>query len=124
MPASDFIEPQRFSVTLDPALVLERLILRRLSSLNRKRTQDWLRSLVTQGFVAEGQWLRRDGSGRVERSDRTPPIPATAFADWLEHKRISAPPVNSVTTAPRPATNGHIERAVPKPFAQLRNVIG
>ena len=56
MPALGISASQRFSLTLDPGLVLERMILSRLTGLKRKCGQDWLRSLLVQGFLAEGQW--------------------------------------------------------------------
>ena len=71
MPALDISASQRFSLTLDPGLVLERMILSRLSELKRKRGQDWLRSLLVQGFLVEGQWLRRE-----RQSDRDGAAPA------------------------------------------------
>ena len=48
---SEVSPPKRLSITLDPGLVLERLILQRLDDLQRKRGQDWLRSLLVQGFL-------------------------------------------------------------------------
>ena len=56
MSAFEISAPQRFSLTLDPCLVLERLILARLSGFKRKRAQDWLRALLVQGFLVEGQY--------------------------------------------------------------------
>ena len=46
MSVTELVDPKRLSLTLDPGLVLERLILQRLSGLTRKRGQDWLRSLL------------------------------------------------------------------------------
>jgi hypothetical protein len=40
---SEISPPKRLNITLDPGLVLERLILRRLVALQGKRGQDWLR---------------------------------------------------------------------------------
>jgi hypothetical protein len=123
---SEVSAPKRLSITLDPGLVLERLILRRLEDLQRKRGQDWLRSLLVQGFLAEGRWLRTGEPG--ECGSRVPhgnPIPATPFARWLEGSRANdradhEPPTRSVTApmTPPSATAGN------KPFAHLRKVIG
>ncbi len=64
MSVTELTEPKRLNLTLDPGLVLERLILQRLSGLKRKRGQDWLRSLLVQGFLAEGRWIRSDMRGQ------------------------------------------------------------
>ena len=126
MPALDISASQRFSLTLDPGLVLERMILSRLSELKRKRGQDWLRSLLVQGFLVEGQWLRRERqSGGDGAAPAEAKIPTTPFANWLAHasvptRRASDPAPRSVrhtVTAIEPAAGS-------KPFAHLRNVIG
>ena len=64
MSVTELTEPKRLNLTLDPGLVLERLILQRFSGLKRKRGQDWLRSLLVQGFLAEGRWVSRDIAGQ------------------------------------------------------------
>jgi len=123
---SEISAPKRVSITLDPGLVLERLILRRLEDLQRKRGQDWLRSLLVQGFLAEGRWLRAgepdSGEGHAHQA---PAIPATPFARWLEGARSTGrsdqelPPRSAAApTTPPGATAGA------KPFAHLRKVIG
>ena len=129
MSASEITEPLRLSLTLDPGLVLERLILRRLSGLKRRRGQDWLRSLLVQGFLAEGQWIRSEGPGDSDRaSSQARRIPMSPFASWLERTHTpvrravdpavsTPPPTSPVTTATRPI-------AATKPFAHLRKVIG
>lgn len=110
--------PKRVSVTLDPGLVLERLILRRFSALPRKRAQDWLRSLLAHGFLVEGRWLR-DGAAAE------PAVPATAFAGWLERThgskraRPDAEPALVEALSAEPAVH-----AGDKPFAHLRKVVG
>ena len=125
MTVSELSAPQRFSLTLDPSLVLERLILRRLPDLKRKRGQDWLRALLIQGFLMEGQWLRREcpsGSGGGARREHK--IPPTDFARWLEGsmrspQRTPEPaPVTRVQATPSTRPAGE------KPFAHLRKVIG
>ena len=54
MSVSELTEPKRISLTLDPGLVLERLILQRLSGLKRKRGQDWLRVIARAGLSRRG----------------------------------------------------------------------
>ena len=85
MSVSELTDPKRLSLTLDPGLVLERLILQRLSGLKRKRGQDWLRSLLVQGFLAEGRWIRSDVHGTMTKTrvPRETTVPATPFASWL-----------------------------------------
>lgn len=131
MSASEITEPRRVCLTLDPGLVLERLILKRLSGRKAKRGQDWLRSLLAQGFLAEGQWVRRDGKREGEPSlPAASAIPTTAFASWLQRTPTSRP---LPAPAPRGAESVPLAIAEPpvtpvavntKPFAHLRKVIG
>ena len=123
---SELSAPKRLSIALDPGLVLERLILRRLADLPRKRGQDWLRSLLVLGFLAEGRWLRTGGPDGVNAPEpHASAIPATSFALWLERAHANGradhePALRSVAASmtPPPA-NGSA-----KPFAHLRKVIG
>jgi hypothetical protein len=129
MSASEITEPQRLSLTLDPGLVLERLILRRLSGLKRKRAQDWLRALLVQGFLTEGQWIRSECPRASDRAvPQEPRIPTTAFASWLERAhtpaRRAVEPVVPIPTSASPVTAAIIAAAETKPFAHLRKVIG
>ena len=111
---------RRISLTLDPALVIERMILARIDTLSRPRARDWLRSLLAQGFVAEGRWLHTEllnGNGSVTR------IPTTAYTRMLgksDRKPTRAPTVEHpvIDVAQTPVGRSH------KPFARLRNVIG
>lgn len=124
--SSSLAKPQRCILTLDPALVVERLILRRLAELTRKRGQDWLRSLMGQGFLAEGRWLRNEqpGCGDVTGT-REPAVPATSFASWLESRRPmsggSSVPTQQAIAVP---DTGQRPLSGSKPFAHLRAVIG
>lgn len=129
MSASEITEPLRLSLTLDPGLVLERLILRRLSRLKRRRGQDWLRSLLVQGFLAEGQWIRSECPGDSDRaSSQEPRIPMSPFANWLERThtpvRRAIDPATPTPTPASPVTTATSPGAETKPFAHLRKVIG
>ena len=125
MSAAEMTEPQRISLTLDPGLVLERLILKRLSGFNRKRGRDWLRSLLVQGFLAEGQWIRTESTGSGEgAAPQASGVPATAFAGWLERSPRPPRPVSVKTSALPPAQIGSATASSGKPFAHLRKVIG
>jgi hypothetical protein len=123
---SEITTPKRLSITLDPGLVLERLILRRLADLQRKREQDWIRSLLVQGFLAEGRWLRAgEPDGSQSRVPHGPAVPATPFSQWLQGARDNSssdqeptPRSADVPTTP-PRSNSNT-----KPFAHLRKVIG
>lgn len=125
MSVSEVTTPKRLSITLDPGLVLERLILRRLADLQRKRGQDWIRSLLVQGFLAEGRWLRTgEPGGSQYRVPVDPAIPATPFARWLQgahdndgSDREALRSAEAPTTPPSTSSNA-------KPFAHLRKVIG
>jgi hypothetical protein len=123
---SEFDRPKRLRVSLDPGIVLERAILRRLSGHKRKRAQDWLRSLLVQGFLAEGRWLRaNEFDGERGHEHRARSVPATPFASWLErsHAKASRKHIRRLR-----ADQGPIEPVKlcdgPKPFAHLRGVIG
>ena len=123
---SELSEPKRITLTLDPGLVLERLILQRLSRLQRKRGQDWLRSLLTQGFLAEGHWIRGDIGGDHETLvPRETTVPATPFANWLERAHpVNRPNAEMVPTAATAVTPTPSASPDAKPFAHLRSVIG
>jgi hypothetical protein len=123
---TELTEPKRLNLTLDPGLVLERLILQRFSGLKRKRGQDWLRSLLVQGFLAEGRWIGRDIPGnRAELVPRETTVPATPYASWLERahpvNRANAEMVPTAATAATPTPSASPDA---KPFAHLRRVIG
>lgn len=126
MSVTELTEPKRLNLTLDPGLVLERLILQRFSGLKRKRGQDWLRSLLVQGFLAEGRWVSRDIPGnRAELVPRETTVPATPYANWLERAHpVNRPNAEMVPTAATAATPTPSASPDAKPFAHLRRVIG
>lgn len=126
MPVSEISSPKRLSVTLDPGLVLERLILKRLAVLQRKRGQDWLRSLLVQGFLAEGRWLRSaEPDAGKSREPHEPAIPATPFARWLERARTNDRTDHELRSQPAEVPIAALQTSAgAKPFAHLRKVIG
>ena len=125
MSAAEMTEPQRISLTLDPGLVLERLILKRLYGFKRKRGRDWLRSLLVQGFLAEGRWIRIESGGSAEGvAPQASSVPTTAFAGWLERSRRPPGPTPAPTTVSPPEENDCATASSGKPFAHLRKVIG
>ena len=123
MSVTELTEPKRLNLTLDPGLVLERLILQRFSRLKRKRGQDWLRSLLVQGFLAEGRWVSRDIPGnRAELVPRETTVPATPYANWLERAHpVNRPNAEMVPTAATAATPTPSASPDTKPFAHCRS---
>ena len=107
---------RRISLTLDAAILPERVILRRLEELPQGSATDWLRSLLTQGLLVEGRW---------HRGLQVPP----GDTDQLELG--SAAYAAGGEGEPSPASTGIPSPAPPvsaldqtKPFARLRQVIG
>ena len=123
---SELTEPKRITLSLDPGLVLERMILQRLAGLKRRRGHDWLRSLLVQGFLAESRWIRSDRQGNPEdAAPRATTLPATPFADWLERAQPVSPLKTDVPAAVAMlSTPTRGADATLKPFAHLRKVIG
>lgn len=101
----------RVTVQLDPRLALEAIILNRLARLPTTRRQEWLRSLMVQGFRSECQALRGVSADPTRSS-------AMAFtrrqAGGLQ--RSANPPV---LQAGAPEAKGRS-----KPFVALGKVIG
>jgi hypothetical protein len=127
MSTTAMTELHRISFTLDSGLVLERLILKRLAGLKRKRSHDWLRSLLVQGFLTEGRWLRTElKSGDDGAAPQAAGIPATPFATWL--RRSDRPLARGARPATAPLADDNARAAQSdageKPFARLRTVIG
>ena len=122
---------QRLCIRLDPAMLLEGLVLERLSVVPKARRQEWLRSLLVQGYLWEGRTSRgaqgdsevaRSGGERAKGKEATS---AAAFAGWVGRPQAPAQqavphgsrPHRGVPTMPTKPTEG-------KPFAHLRKVIG
>jgi len=103
----------RVTVQLDPRLALEAIILNRLARLPVTRRQEWLRSLLVQGFRSECQALRGVSADPTRR-------PTMAFtqrqAGGLQRSANPKPPV---LQAGEPEAKGRS-----KPFAALGKVIG
>ncbi len=106
---------QRVALQLDPRIALEAIILNRLERTPTARRQEWLRSLLVQGFRLECLTLR---SVTEEQEQR----PAMAFnhrlAGELKIPVVMKPENPVVTVMPTEAT------ATEKPFAALGKVIG
>ena len=101
----------RVTVQLDPRLALEAILLNRLARLPVTRRQEWLRSLLVQGFRSECQALRGVSEDPTRR-------PTRAFAQRQAgglHRSANPP----VLQAGAPEAKGRS-----KPFAALGKVIG
>ena len=122
---------QRLGIRLDPAMLLEGLLLARLALVPKARRQEWLRGLLVQGYLWEARTshgVRSDdefGRFGADQAEKRVPASATAFAGWLTRPQTAVPkvvaegdrPPGAVATRPRkPGTD--------KPFAHLRKVIG
>jgi hypothetical protein len=122
---------QRLCIRLDSAMLLEGLLLERLSLVPKARRQEWLRSLLVQGYLWEGRTSRgAQGDTEVarlggEQAKGKEAVSAAAFAGWVG--RPQAPVQRAVPKGSRP------HRGVPsmptkptggKPFAHLHKVIG
>lgn len=124
MSPSEPSRPKRLSITLDPSLVLERLILRRLADLPRMRRLDWLRALLAQGFLVESRLLRV-GTPDMPAAmlPGGTPKPEPRVAGWALQSHASAAPL-ATSTHCAPVPRKSAESSARKPFAQLCRVIG
>ena len=124
------LEERRVSVRLDPGLLVEALILKRLNAVPKRRHPDWIRTLLVQGFLAEcrvARQLKKPASENAFAKRRMQPSPGSGF-DFSDGFARSANPKRVVRT------NHYVSKEVPtnpvaaggadKPFAHLRKVVG
>jgi len=123
------MQTQRVCLRLDRGLVLERLIGSHMETLTVKRTQDWLRSLLAQGFLLESRLLHQASTSTGEeittgQTGGRGAMAESTFARWLVHEGERR------TTRVRPmAANRRmgpppVAAGPSKPFAHLRKVLG
>ena len=107
---------RRISLTLDAAILPERVILRRLEELPQGSATDWLRSLLTQGLLVEGRWHQglQVAPGDTEYIETVSPA-------HLPEGEGETPPAS--TGGPSPAIPASPSDET-RPFARLRQVIG
>ena len=114
---------QRLTLSLDPTVVLEGLVLKRLEALSGRRRQDWLRSLLGYGYLAECRWLRRElPSPQVVIKNRS-----SSYAKWLtevpaqsfDHTHTYGKSTPQARVPPTVASGGGS-----KVFSHLRAVVG
>lgn len=126
MPVAD--RATRISLPLRSEIPIERLILERLQSLTQRTRQQWLRSLVVEGFLLECRMLhntagRWSGGSPVPTLGHRPMPPSAPYALQAAPRSTGNPkpstlgPTADPTVAATPPSNA-------KPFAYLRRVIG
>ena len=124
------LEGRRVTVRLDPGLLVEALILKRLNTVPKRRHPDWIRALLVQGFLAECRVVRQLAGTASEHpvaKRRMQPSPGSGF-DFSDGFARSANPKRVVRThrhvankfPPSPVAAGGLD----KPFAHLRKVVG
>ena len=118
----------RFTVSFNPILPLERVILDRLQPMTTPTRQQWLRSLLIEGFLLECRTLPMGHT----------PLPASVSAPTFA--RRPAPPPAPYVFPSTPRSTGNQKQAMfavdtqadanasrpslDKPLAHLRRVIG
>ena len=124
------LEGRRVTVRLDPGLLVEALILKRLNTVPKRRHPDWIRALLVQGFLAECRVVRQlkgTASENAFAKRRMQPSPGSGF-DFGDGFARSANPQRvaranrdvSSEVPPSPVAAGGAD----KPFAHLRKVVG
>jgi hypothetical protein len=111
-------------------MLVEALILERLSILPKRRHQDWMRSLLVQGFLAESRVFRQlKGTAadyvNSECRAQQPAGPGFNLAGWLGRTAQRKPPAganHSRQCESEPRAVAH--NGMGKPFAHLRKVVG
>ena len=124
------LEGRRVTVRLDPGLLVEALILKRLNTVPKRRHPDWIRALLVQGFLAECRVVRQLAGTASENAfakRRMQPSPGSGF-DFSDGFTQSVNPKRVMRV------NDHVSQEVPrspvaaggadKPFAHLRKVVG
>jgi len=124
------LEGRRITVRLDPGLLVEALILKRLNTVPKRRHPDWIRALLIQGFLAECRVVRQ--------------LKGTAAQHPIAKRRVQASPglgfdfgegfARSANAKRDIGVNRHVANKFPaspvaaggvdKPFAHLRKIVG
>ena len=124
------LEGRRVTVRLDPGLLVEALILKRLNTVPKRRHPDWIRALLIQGFLAECRVVRQ--------------LKGTAAQHPIAKRRVQASPglgfdfgegfARSANAKRDIGVNRHVANKFPaspvaaggvdKPFAHLRKIVG
>lgn len=119
---------RRICVQLDPGMLAEGLVLKRLAGVPKRRQQEWLRALMVNGLLWEtrtmGDAARLIGSGdhTVTAAPTAARLPRLPFVG-----RGGGGPGRGYRAAEEPARDALVRsEQVPatKPFAHLRKVLG
>jgi len=98
------LEGRRVSVRLDPGMLIEALILKRLNTVPKRRHPDWIRTLLIQGFLAECRVVRRLNGIAPEHliaKRRVQPSPGSGF-DFGDRSAGSASALSCRPLDPQP----------------------
>lgn len=116
MKATKATMEQRIAVRLDPRVALESIILSRLERTPTRRRQEWLRSLLLQGFRSECRELSSTACDPRQKMT----IPAAQFVGEPDQAMHRLPyPVKAAVILKR-----NQRCRVSKPFAALGKVVG
>lgn len=116
MAATKTTPVQRIGLRLDPRVALESIILSRLARTPTPRRQEWLRSLLIQGFRSECQELSKAECSLRKKTT----IPATQFNGIPDSAIQRLPSVVKATVI----SGSNQGCRVSKPFAALAKVVG
>lgn len=123
-------------------MLLERLLLTRLSLIPKARRQEWLRGLLVSGYLAERRTERAaSGSDAVESGESTrgrgrETARWNSFASWIARRHRSdhqsaaveseSEVIPAATRPPKDCAEGplRVGSTRDKPFSHLRRVIG
>jgi hypothetical protein len=106
---------RRVTLRLDSAIQTERRILERLDALPGRSGTDWLRALLTQGFLAEAQDHSADRPRSTQKTN--PPAAAATQPEGAQNAQVVASQPDTPPALSRTST-------VNKPFARLRELVG
>ena len=121
---------QRVIVRLDPGILVEALILQRLNTVPKSRHQDWIRSLLVQGFLSESRVFRQlNGTESkipvAQHREQQSPRSGFDFNDWIGPSASPKPAVKATSDILKEHPATAVKRGTSdKPFAHLRKVVG
>jgi len=121
------LEGRRVSVRLDPGLLVEALILKRLDTVPKRRHPDWIRALLVQGFLAECRVVRQLKGTAAQHPIAKRRVQASLESgfDFGEGFARSVNPQRVMRVNRRVSQEVHTSPVgAGKPFAHLRRVVG
>ena len=106
---------RRVTLRLDSAIQTERRILEQLDALPGRSGTDWLRSLLTRGYLAETLDQSADRPPGTQTTKSV--LAAVASPEPAENAQLAASQAETSATLSTASTAG-------KPFARLRELVG